>query len=112
MKNRNEDRAIGLADRNRSKASATARTLEVRETTRQAINAFVMALPEADRDVGMQEAINHLGTLYSASQGPAATGSLFGKLSKIPIVGLSRAIASARAEQLFAPKAANDRGEG
>lgn len=108
--NRTEDEAVGRADRNRSKATSTARTAQVRADTRQAVNAFIMAMDEADRAVAIQEAASHLATLYTASQGPAATGSLYSKLSKTPIDGLSRAIASARAEQLFAPKAANENG--
>ena len=110
--NRAENHTVGRIDRNRSKAAVTARTLAVREMAKVTINCAVMEMPEEDRAVFMQESINHLGTLYSASQGPAATGSLFAKLSKIPVVGLSRAIASARAEQLFAKPANDDRGEG
>lgn len=110
--NRSETHIVSVVDRNRSKASATARTAQVREMARAETNCAVMSQPEEDRAIYMQEAINHLAILYTASQGPAATGSLYSKLSKTPIVGLGRAIASARAEQLFAPKAANDRGEG
>lgn len=109
--NRTEDEAVGRADRNRSKATSTARTLQVREMARAVVNCAVMEMPEADRAVFMQEAASHLATLYTASQGPAATGSLYSKLSKTPIIGLSRAIASARAEQLFA-RADNDDGAG
>lgn len=97
--NRTEDEAVGRADRNRSKATSTARTAKVREMARAVVNCAVMEMPEADRAVFMHEAASHLATLYTASQGAAATGSLYGKLSKTPIDGLSRAIASARAEQ-------------
>lgn len=103
----NEDRLCDRLDRNRDKAANTARTLQVRANAREAVNALVMAANEEDRPVTMQEAINHLATLYTASQGPAATGSLYSKLSKAPVIGLNRAILNARAEQVFA-RAAND----
>jgi len=109
---RAEEAMAGRIDRLRDKAATSARTLQVREMARAETNCAVMSQPEEDRAIYMQEAINHLATLYTASQGPAATGSLYSKLSKTPIIGLSRAIASARAEQLFAPKAANDRESG
>ena len=112
MINHSEDNAIGAADRSRAKAATSARTLQVRELAKEAINCAVMEMPEEDRAVFMQEAINHLGTLYTASQGAEATVSLFGKLSRCPTFAINRAIANARAEQAFAKLAANDREPG
>lgn len=107
-----EDRILGNIDRMKGKATTSARTLAVREMAKGTVNCAVMDQPEEDRAVFLQEAVNHLGTLYTASQGAEATVSLFGKLSRCPTFAINRAVANARAEQAFAKLAANDRGEG
>lgn len=106
-----EDRIAGKIDRKRDKAMASARTLRTREAAREAVNAAVMGQPEEDRSEFMGSAIRHLRTLYGAGEGQEAAVALFGSLAWSGDLQIGKALASARAEQLFA-KPANDRGEG
>lgn len=105
---RAEEAMAGRIDRLRDKAATSARTLQVREMARAEPNCAVMSQPEDDRAEYMNAAIRHLRTLYGAGEGQAEAVALFGSLAFSKTLTVNRAIASARAEQLFAPKAAND----
>lgn len=107
-----EDRILGNIDRLKGRASASARTLQVRELAKASINCAVMDLPEEDRAEFMGASIRHLRTLYGAGEGEREAVSLFGSLAWSASLQTARVIAGARAEQLFAPKAANDRESG
>lgn len=102
---RAEDRIIGRMDRERGKATVTARTLQIRELAKTTVNCAVMNQPEDDRAEFMSTAIRHLRTLYGAGEGEAVAVSLFGRLAWSATLQTARVVATARAEQLFA---AND----
>jgi hypothetical protein len=101
-RNAAEDHAIGRIDRQRGKAKTTARTLQVRDTARTAVNAAVMAQPEEDRAEFMRASICHLRTLYGAGEGQAEAVALFGSLAWSGDLQIGKAVAVARAEQVFA----------
>lgn len=100
-----EDRIVGNIDRQRGKATVTARTLQVRELAKASVNCAVMNQPEADRAEFMRASIHHLRTLYGAGEGEQEAVSLFGRLAWSAALQTRRVVARATAEQVFA---AND----
>lgn len=100
--NRAESAMAGHIDRSRNKAATSARTLQVRTNAREAVNALVMAADETDRAETMGAAIRHLRALYGAGEGEETAVALFGSLAWSATLQTGRAVARARADQVFA----------
>ena len=99
---RAEDQIIGGIDRQRGKATTSARTLQVRELAKASINCAVMDVSEEDRAEFMGAAIRHLRTLYGAGEGEREAVSLFGSLAWSATLQTRAAVARATAEQAMA----------
>lgn len=113
---RREDSLNAAIDRKTGKAQTSARTLQVRADAVEAVNAFVMALPEEDRPEGMNAAIRHLRTLYGAGEGEAEAVALYGSLAFSKVLQVRGVVAKAEAERiaqtLFRNPANENGGEG
>lgn len=108
-----EDYLAGRLDRDAAKEKRTARTLQIRDKAREAVNAFVMGLPEDDRADAMRECARHVRTLYGAGEGEAEAVALFGSLAHSKELKLRAIVTKAEAERLahrLFPNPANDGG--
>jgi len=99
---RNEDHILSTIDRRRDRGTASARTIQVRASAVEAVNAFVTSLPEEDRCDAMNAAIRHLRTLYGSGEGEREAVSLFGSLAWSATLQARAAVARATAEQAMA----------
>ena len=97
---RQETRLNAAIDRKTGKAQTSARTLQVRDAAKEAVNAFVMALPEEDRPEGMNAAIRHLRTLYGAGEGEAEAVALYGSLAFSKVLTVRGVVARAQADRI------------
>lgn len=106
-----EEWLAGRLDNAAAKEKRTARTLQIRDKAREAVNAFVMALPEEDRPDAMREAARHVRTLYGAGEGEAEAVALFGSLAWSKALQVRAVVSKAEAERLahrLFPNPAND----
>lgn len=112
--NRREDFLAAKIDRSReapkSKLARDARRTFLRATARQNIAAMIADLDSQDRAAILGDTLDMVAESLRLCVSPSDAMTAFS--SRAADIGASlklpRAIASARAEQLFAPKAAND----
>jgi hypothetical protein len=113
--NRREDFLASKIDRSReapkSKLARDARRSFLRATARENIAAMIADLESQDRAAILCDTLDMVAESLRLCVSPSDAMTAFS--SRAADIGASlklpRAIASARAEQLFAPKAANDR---
>jgi hypothetical protein len=102
-----ETQLAGSIDRNRAKAETSARTLQLRELARSTINCAVMEQPGKDRPEFIRAGVQRFREMYAEATDEATAVALFGSLAWSGDLKVSRGVAAARAEQVFAT-AAND----
>ena len=111
---RAENRIIDRIDRRREQKATTRvrelRRLQIHEMARASVNCAALGYDDpADRLEWLKAAAWKVRALFVTVQDDAGACAFFGSLASAPDSVLPKAIAKAKAEQLFT-KAANDRG--